>query len=619
MSAEHLKLGGTQDTLALSALAAAIAACGPYITQSGADWKLATGALAGFSGLYMAERFHKRWMHSARAYLPQDQQGRVQTNAKLVSHPGALSANHEDRYLEDALLLGYMTDTGLPYYLPTLGDARPGNDPANPPNDHVFITGMSGVGKTVAASLMMFQQIQKGGGVIFADGKIDSTNIESLWYMLKWCGREDDLVVIHPGDPSFSAKYNPILIGDPDEIASRIMSAVPKAQNSAGADFYRNSGMQAVSALVAALQRGGYAFTPADISLLLLSPTELEKLPNLPGIRGTEEGRVVNLFINRFRVANRNGSGGSIIDVNKVKELFGGIGGRMGLMGSGNFGKVANTTRPDVNLFDCIMQNKVIYLPLPTMGKEETAADFAKMFVGDYRTAVSWIQALPVRLRPNPPTLFFGDEPGSFLSENWDRLFEQARSARQRLMLSPQTKANLDAVALTLFPKLAGNCATKLLFQQGDQETAEWAADLIGMKLGVLRTLTESSQDSASGSSSDIEGTASAGAGTGTSEGARHQEMYRVSPDDLKQLGKGECVVYWSGKTRHHLIVPMIDFSSRFKKWAGSPRIFAPENPRRPRPYTRDYGIYQRLDQVLKADQEYINAQTVKKEKGDKK
>lgn len=611
-----LKLGGSSDTVALGALAASIAACGPYITHTGYDWKIATGALAGFAGLYMGERFHKHWMQDARAYLPKDARGQVQTNTKLKSHQGPLPADHSDRNIPDALLLGYMTDSGQPYYLPTLGDARPGNDPANPPNDHVFITGMSGVGKTVAASLMMFQQIQKGGGVIFADGKIDAGNIESLWYMLKWCGREDDLVVIHPGNPAFSAKYNPILIGDPDEIASRIMSAIPKATTSAGADFYRNSGMQAVSALVAALQRGGYAFTPADLSLLLLSPTELEKLPNLPGIRGTEEGRVVNLFINRFRVANRGGSGGSIIDVNKVKELFGGIGGRMGLMGSGYFGKVANTTRPDVNLFDCIMQNKVLYLPLPTMGKEETAADFAKMFVGDYRTAVSWIQALPARLRPNPSTLFFGDEPGSFLSENWDRLFEQARSARQRLMLSPQTKANLDAVDLTIFAKIAGNCATKALFQQGDQETAEWAADLIGLKLGTLRTQTESNQDSASGSASDIEGSASSGAGSGSSEGVRQQEMYKVSPDDLKMLGKGECVVYWSGKTRHHLIVPMIDFSDKFKKWAGPPRIFAPENPKRPKPYSRDYGIYQRLEQVLKADQEYINAQSmVKKEK----
>jgi hypothetical protein len=127
-------------------------------------------------------------------------------------------------------------------------------------------------------------------------------------------------------------------------VASRIMSMVPAAGNSAGADFYRKSATQALSALIAALQRGGYAYTPADLSLLLLSPSELDKLPNLPGIRGTPEGRVAALFINRFRVPNK--SGGTMINVEKVKDLFGGIGGRLGLMGPASSGKLPTPPAP---------------------------------------------------------------------------------------------------------------------------------------------------------------------------------------------------------------------------------------------------------------------------------
>jgi hypothetical protein len=590
---DKLKLGGSEDTAALLGIAASLWACGPYIV-SGPIWQTATGIATAVGGLHLTRKIH-RWMDGG--------EHAIRTRVDLPSDPPILKASHHES-LPDAVLLGYLTDSGEPLWLPTLGDTK---RPEDPPNDHMMILGMSGVGKTVAASEMMLQQIRAGGGVIFADGKIDSDNISMLWQMLRWTGREDDLVVIHPGDPSLSNTYNPILYGDADEVASRIMSMVPAAGNSAGADFYRKSATQALSALIAALQRGGYAYTPADLSLLLLSPSELDKLPNLPGIRGTPEGRVAALFINRFRVPNK--SGGTMINVEKVKDLFGGIGGRLGLMGSGKFGEIANTTRPDVNLYECILQNKIVYLPLPTMGKEETASDFAKMFIGDYRTAVSWIQNLPVRMRPYPSTLVFLDEPGSYLSDTWDRLFEQARSARQRLILSPQTKANLDAVSETLFDKVAGNCATKAFFQLGAQETAEFAGDFIGQRLGVLKTLSESSSDSASESSTDVVGSGAAGAGAGTTEGEREQEMYKVSPDDLKALGKGECIVSWGGSSTFHVKVPMVSFSDEFKKWAGKPKVYAPENPRRPRPYRTDYGIFERLEMVIKADQDYIKAQ----------
>ena len=590
---DKLKLGGSEDTAALLGIAASLWACGPYIV-SGPIWQTATGIATAVGGLHLTRKIH-RWMDGG--------EHAIRTRVDLPSDPPILKVSHHES-LPDAVLLGYLTNSGEPLWLPTLGDTK---RPEDPPNDHMMILGMSGVGKTVAASEMMLQQIRAGGGVIFADGKIDSGNINVLWQMLRWTGREDDLVVIHPGDPSVSNTYNPILYGDADEVASRIMSTVPAAGNSGGVDYYRKSATQALSALIAALQRGGYAYTPADLSLLLMSPSELDKLPNLPGIRGTPEGRVVALFINRFRVPNK--SGGTMINVEKVKDLFGGIGGRLGLMGSGKFGEVANTTRPDVNLYECIMQNKIVYLPLPTMGKEETASDFAKMFIGDYRTAVSWIQNLPERMRPNPSTLVFLDEPGSYLSDNWDRLFEQARSARQRLILSPQTKANLDAVSETLFDKVAGNCATKTFFQLGAQETAEFAGDFIGQRLGVLKTLSESSSDSASESSTDVVGSGAAGAGAGTTEGEREQEMYKVSPDDLKALGKGECIVSWGGSSTFHVKVPMVSFSDEFKKWAGKPKIYAPENPRRPRPYRTDYGIFERLEMVIKADQDYIKAQ----------
>lgn len=604
MDREPLKLGGREDAASLLLLGGSLVSCFPFVPGGFSfDWRIAAGAAAAIGSLHLSKRVID-WWHGGRHVL--DSQLELHSAQPFLPTIG-------DEQPQSAALLGYITNSGKPFWLPLIQPS--GFRPEDPFNDHMAILGVSGAGKTVAANFLMFQQIQNGGGVLFLDGKVDESNIDNLWNMLRYTGREDDLVIIHPGNPEISNKYNPILIGDADEVASRVMAMVP--ETAGGADYYRKTGTQALSVVIAALQRGGYAYTPEDLSLLLQSPTELEKLPNLPGIRGTAEGRTVALFINRLRVPNR--VGGTMIDVNKVKDLFGGIGGILGQLGSGKIGQVVNTTKPDFSIYDCIMQNKVVYVPLPTMGKEEAASAFAKLLIGDYRTALSWIQTLPPKRRPNPSTLAFMDEPGSYLTESWDRLFEQARSARQRFMLSPQTKGNLDSISDNLFNKVIGNCANKAFFGMGDQDTAEYAADWIGKAIDVLRTKTESSSDSASESSTDVAGSGAASGGFGISQGEREQEMYRVTPDDIKALDKGECIFTRNGKQFYHVRIPLLDFSDDFKDWAGKYRIWAPEDPKRPRPYRTDYGLMERLDSIIRADEEYIKAQFPQKKETAKK
>ncbi len=593
---DPLKWGGSTDALSLLALGAAFWACGPYTPGAfSMDWKVATGGLAAVGTLHIGKRIIN-WYHNGRHT--------IESNLEIDSADPIFPVANEDQP-PDSALLGYITNSGKPFWMPLVSSA--GFREEDPSNDHMAILGMSGMGKTVAANFLMYQQLMDGGGIFFVDGKIDNKNIDNLWQLLRYTGREDDLVIIHPGDPAISNRYNPLLFGDADEVASRIMATVPLTTGNAGADYYRKSATQALMAVIAALQRGGYAYTAADLSLLLSSPTELDKLPNLPGIRGTAEGRTAALFINRFRVPNK--AGGTMINVDKVKDLFGGIGGRLGMMGSGKFGEVVNTTKPDISVFDCLTQNKVVYVPLPTMGKEETASDFAKLFIGDYRTALSWIQVMPEERRPRPSTLVFLDEPGSYITENWDRIFEQARSARQRIVLSPQTKGNLDTISENLFNKVVGNCANKMFFGLGDQDTAEYGADFIGQQVSVLRTLSETMSDSASEASTDLAGSGAASGGAGTSYGEREQEMYRVSADDLKALDKGECLFTRNGQHYYHIRVPLLSFSAEFKKWAGPFRVWAPEDPKRPRPYRSDYGLMDRMDAVIKADEEYVKAQ----------
>ena len=82
----------------------------------------------------------------------------------------------------------------------------------------------------------------------------------------------------------------------------------------------------------------------------------------------------------KYRVPNKDGV--SSIDMKRLKETFGGIGGRLFTFGTGKFGQVMNTYSPDVNLFEAVKQKKIIYVMLPTMGKDNAATNFGEGFHG---------------------------------------------------------------------------------------------------------------------------------------------------------------------------------------------------------------------------------------------
>ncbi|MFX6803998.1 hypothetical protein ABTH20_21305, partial [Acinetobacter baumannii] len=79
----------------------------------------------------------------------------------------------------------------------------------------------------------------------------------------------------------------------------------------------------------------------------------------------------------QYKGGGKPGSGlENMVDIKRMRETFGGIGGRMYMFGTGSFGKVLNTYTPEIDLFEAIKSNKIIYVALPTMGKNEAASNF---------------------------------------------------------------------------------------------------------------------------------------------------------------------------------------------------------------------------------------------------
>jgi intracellular multiplication protein IcmO len=473
--------------------------------------------------------------------------------------------------------LGYCVDSGKPIVIDYDKWMR-----------HCFIIGQSGVGKTVLGEWLMFQQIVRGGGLIFIDGKLDEGNLKKIHAMATWAGRRDDLLVVNPGKPEQSNTYNPILIGDADEVSARILSPFPSTENNPGADHYRQQANQAITTVINGLKSipvnshlksigiEGMAYNFFDLQLMLQNQKALEFVLDKIN-RRSPGGQQFLSWLEQFKSINKDGI--TSIDIKKMKDTFGGIGGRMHSFGTGKFGKVTGSYYPEVNLYEAIMSNKIVYIALPTMGKAEAASNFGKMAVGDYRTAVSWLQDTPKHLRPWPPTLCFFDEAGSYVTPAWARIFEQARSAHQVLVPAVQTLANLEAVSPELKAMVMGNTLTKVIFKLGEGETVQQIADFIGtdsyrsMSVGYTAAESESGQDSAA-----VSGSSSASAGRNIT--FRETEEYRVKPTTLSGLGQGEAIVYYDNSEIYHIRIPMLSFDESFYKEIG-PFEVARRKPRR--------------------------------------
>lgn len=602
----RLKLGGSLDTAALLALVGAGLFTAPPLAAS--IWSpIAPMVLAAMGGAWMTHRIignaaSKKVLKSeldvissdspvrldpvtGEMYMPLDYADRLSVLGRLFKPKASRGpACH-------GLLFGYTTDRGEPVFVDYEALMQ-----------HILMIGASGMGKTIAASLLMFQQIQRDGGVMFIDGKLDSKNIATIYHFCCWCGRTQDFLVINPGDPDHSNTYNPILNGDPDEKAARVLLLIPSTENNPGADHFKQEANQGLVTIFAALDAAQWAYTAIDISVLLMNGKALQDLERrlLSISPRSEATKAYRLFLDKFRIAANDKSGlGGEIDIKKLKDTFGGVGGRLYVFGTGKFGQIMNTYAPDIDLYDAVRKNKVVYVALPTMGKAEAAQNFGRMVVGDFRTAVSWIQALPEEQRPDPPFLCFFDEAGAYIGQSWPRIFEQARSARIILMPAVQTFANFKAVSEELSEMVAGNTYTKIFFKIGTQESAAEAAELIGMEMAKMKSLTDSASQSQSVQFLKADPDHSASGGFGLGQGERQQEDYRVSADDLKTLDRGQCIMTYGGKDLYDLRIPMVKLSPEMVERFGPVRI---NRYRRAFKQGANFFEDKTLDRLLKVD-----------------
>ncbi|PNG50090.1 MULTISPECIES: type IV secretory system conjugative DNA transfer family protein [unclassified Variovorax] len=522
-------LVGRKDAWALMGIGAGVAASSPWVAGNPYVLPALVGPAVG-AGWFAFKRA-REWLDRTDTVsrenfvLPSDE-----TFGDLMS-------------TKEGIRFGYTRDNGMPVDISDNFLTR-----------HTAIIGQSGVGKTTLGEFLLWQQAIRGGGFIFIDAKLDAATRDKLNMMMQLCGRGDEFYVLNVDQPHNSNTYNPILKGDADEVASRLLNLIPGTENSPGADYFRQQANYALTVLTGALKSAKRRYNFSDLAILLQSDRALESLLRLR--LGDEERMTLEMFLNQFRKKDKNGVG---IDIKMVKDLLGGISGRIALFAQGKFGEVFNTYTPEIDLTDIVMNNKCLYVMLPTMGKDTAALNLGKIILSDLRTAVYNVQGVHKDKRPKPPFLVFADEMGSYVMSGIARLFEQARSAGICMIPAFQTFANLRTVGPDFEDIIIGNTWNKVCFKFASKDSPETAADIIGKTKKFAKSLSLSKNEGESSSNIRTTPQGNASDGAGMSESWKESEEYRVSPEHLKSLGLGEAVLL-SGSRVFHINTPMLNF-----------------------------------------------------------
>ena len=527
-----MPLLGRKDAWALAGIGAGFAAASPWFAGNPAALLGLAPPVAG--GAWLAWKHAREWLDRTDT--------KSRENFILPSDP-----------LPDGG--PYMpSGTGLRF-----GYTRDNNQPVDIADNflmrHTAIIGQSGVGKTTLGEYLLWQQAVRGGGFIFIDAKLDAETRDRLGFMMDSLGRADDFYVLNVDQPDNSNTYNPILRGDADEVASRLLNLLPSSENSPGADYYRQTANHALTVITGALKAAKRRYHFSDLAILMQSARALAELERMVPT-GTPERMSLQVFLDQFR---KRGKEGVQIDVDKVKTVLGGMSGRIATFAQGKFGKVFNTYAPEMDLTDIVMNNKCAYVMLPTMGKDTAALNLGKIILSDLRTAVYNVQARKKNERPTPPYLVFADEMGSYVMPGIARLFEQARSANICMLPAFQSFANLSVVSPDFSDIIVQNTWNKVFFKFASKDSPEQAAEIIGMTKKFAYSLSTSENEGNSAQNLRATPQGSESKGGGMSESFRENEEYRVTPDQLKSIGMGEAFVM-SGARIYHLKTPMLNW-----------------------------------------------------------
>lgn len=350
---------------------------------------------------------------------------------------------------------------------------------------HSHIVGSPGSGKTEALKTLIFEDIKRGRGCLIIDAKGDRELYDEVLGCAKSHGREADVALLSPLFPDESSWWNPCAIGTASELQSKFLNA-----NIYDHPFYAKA---CESALIHCFNRlceeMKDGFSLAHLTKALHSYAQEKKNQDLLGLFYDFESLLQSEWA-------------SVLTPSK-----------------------SDRERPEVNLLEVVQNNKILFIQLPTEGRNVQSSRVGRLLTQEIIMISGMRKSMPELAREGGVFAVYVDEFDAFATESFVSFLNKGRSSRMMITIAHQTLSDLRKVSPAFATQVLGLCNVHIIFRTDDPDDAELWSRFLGTKKSIKSTYQTQ--------------------GGGATGAASNREVleFKVDPDTIKDLGVGECVV----------------------------------------------------------------------------
>ncbi len=300
---------------------------------------------------------------------------------------------------------------------------------------HLVVLGRSGCGKTSFLLGLLYQQIQRGGGYIFIDGKVSRTTIDQVYYLSKLAMRESLFRIFNPSDPMITHTYNPLIKAvqniDKSNVAETLIKLLDPIPDGSLAQHYQTLTLNLLHRVVKVFHTIGKAATIRDL-LEVLSHMDVV-YPILA--EEIKDAHMMRDLVEYYKYFQK--------EVLKAREeKFEGLDAKINSLLASKATKALCSPGSDIDFYNAIHKSQNVYVGLPMDRDPSIAAGLGRVILTDIRVAISEILG-HTKWKPNPPFLIILDEFGSYATPDFSVVFEKSREANVIVVGAIQSISNL--------------------------------------------------------------------------------------------------------------------------------------------------------------------------------
>ena len=363
-------------------------------------------------------------------------------------------------------------------------------------NQHVFLVGTTGSGKTTTIMNFVESALQRGLPLVLVDGKGDAEVAAALEALARTCGRTLKVFAMR-GD---SCRYDPLAQGGPTELRDKLLYLSEWSE-----PHYEALASRYLQFVLRVFERAG---TRSD----------------LPGLaQHLDPDRLAGL-VRRIPDRREQADLLDVLDGFRTNEIRG-LAARLAVLAESEIGHLFRREGDVIDLTRSIAAREVVLFSLDSLGFPEYSRLLGRLIVTDLKGAA----ARAYRQRSGMVYCIF-DEFSVFISKAVVDLIGKARGAGFCALIATQSLGDIETAAgSAVVDQIIDNCNTFIIHQQNSPAGAEKLAGIVGTRraLELTRQVEET-----------FLGRCWTGLGT-----VREVREYVVHPDEIKALRTGEAVV----------------------------------------------------------------------------